>query len=509
MKLFVGLIFIFLINSFNLSKNNEIIFHVDLKNCADDKFKVTAFINGLKKSNDIYQFASTAPGTYQTMDIGRYVYDFKAFDEDGNEIKTTQISTNQYQISAPEKLEKITYSISETWDTSVDSNQIYRMCGTSIEDDHVLINGQGVFGYFTGKQSIPLKIKLTYPEKWLYGTALSLSNDGYFLAKNYDHIVDSPILLGRLTKSSVKVENTDVEIYTYSKTDKINSQQILDSMKDMLLSASKFMNGLPVNRYTFLFHFEDVSHGAWEHSYSSEYVYEETDFEKIRQSVLETAAHEFFHIVTPLNIHSEIIRKFNFVNPTTSDHLWLYEGVTEWASHMMLFKGELVSLDDYLKMLQRKVLLDNYFPKDYSLVDLARNSFSKKGQKLYGNIYYRGAIVAGLLDIKLLELSNGTRGLREVINELATEYGQNKPFNEKKIFDIFVKKTFPEIENFFQNYVIKSKPLPIKEYYNLIGIDYIAKLNNSGEKNIKFIFRENKSANENQLKLRKAWMKKL
>ena len=66
----------------------------------------------------------------------------------------------------------------------------------------------------------------------------------------------------------------EIDIYTYSETGKITSDQILNSMKDMLLSASGFLNGLPVKHYTFLFHFEDTTAGAWEHSYSSEYIYQ-------------------------------------------------------------------------------------------------------------------------------------------------------------------------------------------------------------------------------------------
>jgi hypothetical protein len=58
--------------------------------------------------------------------------------------------------------------------------------------------------------------------------------------------------------------------------------------------------------------------------------------------VTDIAAHEFFHVVTPLNIHSEIIEHFNFVmTPVPSRHLWLYEGTTEWAAHAMQLRAGL------------------------------------------------------------------------------------------------------------------------------------------------------------------------
>ncbi|WP_240410350.1 M61 family metallopeptidase [Hymenobacter oligotrophus] len=140
------------------------------------------------------------------------------------------------------------------------------------------------------------------------------------------------------------------------------------------------------------------------------------------------AAHEFFHIVTPLNIHSEIIERFNFVQPTGSQHLWLYEGTTEWAAHMMQLRGGLITLDEYLATLRNKVgYSQERADTTYSLKRLGLNSFSDEGQQQYGNIYQRGALTASLLDLRLLELSGGKRGLREVLLELASNTARASP----------------------------------------------------------------------------------
>jgi predicted metalloprotease with PDZ domain len=269
-------------------------------------------------------------------------------------------------------------------------------------------------------------------------------------------------------------------------------------MRNMLLSASGFLNGLPVDRYTFLYHFEDVTVGAWEHSYSSGYVYKESPWENIEKDITDTSAHEFFHIVTPLNIHSEIVDQFNFVTPVISDHLWLYEGTTEWAAHMMLFRSRQKSMEDYFKTLRRKVIINNnYFNPNISLVELARTSYTPEGHKQYANIYMKGALVAGLLDIRLLELSNGERGLVDVINDLAKEYGPDKPFNEKTFFDDFANETHPEISDFFNKYVKASEPLPFKEYYAKLGINF-------DEATSTFSLMKNPS--KTQLDLRNKWM---
>jgi len=450
-----------------------LVYEIDLTNRADDQFRVTLRVNGLTADNAVYQFAATAPGTYQIMDMGRYVRAFKAFDSKGRELKTEQVSTNQWKFAEPQNVRTVQYSIAETWDTPVTEHKPYNMCGTSIENDHVLINGQGVFGFPTGMQAAPLEVKINYPADWSVGTALDKNARGNFVAASYDRIVDSPILLGRLTKATTTVAGAQIDVYTYSKTDKIKSEQLLGSMQAMLNAAGQFLKQLPVKRYTFLYHFEDESWGAWEHSYSSEYVLKEDEFsKKVGEEVTSIAAHEFFHVVTPLNIHSELIEQFNFVTPTPSEHLWLYEGVTEWASNAMQLRGQIMDLPTYLDQQSKKISIDKQLDTTYTLSQLGLTCFTDEGQKQYFNIYNRGALVAGLLDIRLLELSKGTRGLREVVNELATTYGPNKAFPEKEFFAIFTQKTYPEIADFFNRYVKAAEPLPFTEYYGKLGINY-------------------------------------
>ena len=125
------------------------VFEVNLNNRADDKFHVTVYPEKLSNDNNIFQFASTAPGTYQVMDIGRFVSDFKVYDANGNEIPAEHSSTNEWTISDPTKVQKITYKVADIWDTPVKEHRIYPMCSSTISNDFVMINGQAVFGYLS------------------------------------------------------------------------------------------------------------------------------------------------------------------------------------------------------------------------------------------------------------------------------------------------------------------------------------------------------------------------
>lgn len=452
-------------------------YEVDLNRRARDRFEVTVGTGPLEPTDSIFQFAATAPGTYQVMDIGRYVRELKAFDEQGREVPVTQAGTNRWRFADPPSVRTVRYAIAETWDTPVNEHRPYLMCGTSIEADHVMISPHAVFGLPARRQAEPVRVRFALPEGWRVGSALVPDEEGWYGAEDYDELVDSPFLVGgTLTQASLDVGDVPVEVWVYSKTGRVRAAQLLDGMEAMLTSAGAFLGGLPVERYVFLWHFESVSMGAWEHSTSSQYVMAEPSAwtAEVAQSLTDIAAHEFFHVVTPLNIHSEIIEHFDFERPTPSQHLWLYEGVTEWASDVMQLRSGLIDLPDYLARQVEKIVIDRaYFDTSVSLVQLALTSYTDEGQRQYANIYMRGALVAGLLDIRLLELSGGRRGLRELVLELSRAYGKDRPFPEDGFFEIAVERTGPEIGDFLERYVKAAEPLPIAEYYAKLGIRFV------------------------------------
>lgn len=446
-------------------------FTLNLSDIADDQFKVTVIPDGLTNRNNIFQFAAIAPGTYQTMDIGRFVRAFAAFDANGDTLGSSQLSTNQWKLSEPEKTSRIEYAIAETWDNPVTEHVVYNMCGTSLEKDHAYINNHAVLGYFHGMQSHELWIKINHPVDWVAGTALSMNAEGYYTAPSYDFAVDSPLMLGRLTKASTDVEGTLVDIFTYSKTDLIKSEDILTDLKDILFAASKFTEGLPVDRYVFLYHFEDMDYGAWEHSYSSSYAMREAPFDEARTLQFRSiAAHEFYHVVTPLNIHSELIEKFNYEEPELSQHLWLYEGVTEWAAMALLLRDNIISLDEYLAETTQKLSTNDGFDPNLSLTELGINATHMQDQ--YVNIYMKGAVTAAMLDLLLLKKSKGKSGLRELVNDLSKKYGPSKPFDEEGFFDELVAATYPDVGDFIEKHIQGAEKLPLKEYFGFIGINY-------------------------------------
>ncbi len=480
---------------------------VDLRQRGSHTIGVTLHVDSLAPGDTLFQFAATAPGTYQTMDIGRFVRGFTAVDARGRAISTRKISTNQWRIAAPRRVRMIRYRVHDTWHAPEQEFRVYPMAGTAIEPKHALINWHAVIGFPVTQQGSRFRVRMLRARDWQVATALR-EVDGVFEAESFDALVDSPVLMGRLTTESVCVTGVPVQVAVYSPTSKITATQLAGAMRGMLQAAGKFLGVLPVDRYVFLFDFapvaKDDATGAWEHSYSSAYTLPEDSYAADSgDAITSMAAHEFFHIVTPLHLHSEIVERFNFQRPVPSRHLWLYEGTTEWASEKLQLEGGLESLEAYLAELAAKARRDRQqFDTTYSLTDLARTSYTAAGARQYANIYMRGALVAGLLDIRLLELSGGTRGLRSLVLDLSRDYGVSRPFPEDSLIDIVVARTSPEIREFFARWVEGAQRLPLREYYGKLGITV-----EENEHGVPTRFAPATDATPEQLKLREAWLR--
>ena len=445
-------------------------FQLDLNNRRGDTFKVTVIPSYPLSKKTIYQFAATAPGSYQIMDIGRFVKVFKAFDKNGKRLKVKKRTKNSWEIYNSKNLQKVYYEILDTWDSNVQKNVISEMCGSSLEDDHALINGQAVFGYFQGQEETEIRLTINKPSNWNIATVLSNYDNHKYHAKNYLEIVHSPILAGNISSASLSVNGTDFTIYSYSKTGLIKANQLVEPMNTMLEAAENFMLDFPVKNYSFLFHFEDKTVGAWEHPKSSTYVWEESEYDDIlEKELISVAAHEFFHTITPLSIRSEKIHNFDFTKLNSSEHLWFYEGVTEWASEMMLLRSDKITSEEFLERLSMKYVFMQFYDESYSLSKIGLNCFMKEGQEQYGNIYQKGAVLAALLDIKLLETSKGKYGLRELVLDLSKQYDLKNPFPEKKFYHIIDKMTDANFKRFKNEYIQGKKPLNIDKYFQYIG----------------------------------------
>jgi predicted metalloprotease with PDZ domain len=429
------------------------------------------------------------PGTYEIYNFGRFISNLKVSGKNGKTITVTKTDANTYKMSPATEINEITYDVDDTWDKmeSKDSGKVvFEPGGTNIEEGkNFSINTHGFFGYYKGMTDRNFVLEFEKPKGFYPSTGLSDIKPGetkdLVSVFDYHDLVDSPIMYCIPDTTTVMVANTKVLVSCYSPNKKINSKYIAKTLKQLLYAQRDYLGGeLPVNKYAFLFYFIDRTtrsgaHGALEHSYSSFYVMPEMDSTYLQQELRDVAAHEFFHIVTPLNIHSKEIGDFDFNKPKMSEHLWLYEGMTEYAAHHAQAKGGIIGIDDLINtMMQKYETSLTEFNDTMSFTWMSKHVLEEKIHPQYNNVYEKGALIGMCLDILLRDYSNGKYGTQNLMKDLSTKYGKNKSFNDEDLFNDIEKFTFPEIGQFLRKHVSGKTPLPMKEVFEKIGVDFVS-----------------------------------
>lgn len=461
-------------------------YFVDLTSVKDDKLTIKLTPPDIAENETIFMFPAMVPGTYDVYDFGRFVSNFKVEGKDGKTITVTKLDENSYKISPANAIKEISYDVEDTWDTDIKEKVVFEPGGTNIEEGkNFCLNTHGFFGYFKNKIAANFILEVTKPKGFYASTSLTNLKNGdtkdVISVFNYHDLVDSPIMYTQPDTTTILIDKAQVLISVYSPNKIVSSDFIARNLKELLFAQAEYLGGeLPIDKYAFLFYFTDKpslsgAAGALEHSYSSFYFLPEADTATLAQEVRDVAAHEFFHIVTPLNIHSKEIGEFDFNNPQMSKHLWLYEGLTEYAAHHMQVKSGLIEYDAFFDIMigKMKNARENY--NDTVPFTVMSKYALDKYKKQYNNVYEKGALIGMSLDVMLRYYSNGKYGTQDLMKDLSKQYGKTKSFNDDDLFNDIEKLTYKEVRYFLDNYVAGPKPLPYAEVFAMAGLNYIDK----------------------------------
>jgi predicted metalloprotease with PDZ domain len=489
-------------------------YEVDLVNVKDDKLTVKLDCSSLqikpvtagKYTGYRFNFPTTVPGTYAKQNYGKYIEDMRAYDASGKQLKVVRYGLNAFVVLGSVPPHTLVYKVNDTFDAKVKEDKVFEPAGTNFEaGKNFLINAGGVFGFFHKMEKIPFEVKFQKrPE--LFGVTVLEPVKGdknlqIFRAENYHKLVDCPVMFSRPDTAMFNIANTRVVLSVFNERGYQAAGLLYGKLKPSMEAIEKFLPKMPVDNYSFIVFIKDftfIGHkmkggkinpieewklnkfldqqnfGALEHGNSSVYFlpdFGDTSYITVFQDV---AIHEFMHIVTPLNLHSERIADFDFVEPKMSAHLWLYEGVTEYFAGLIQLQGGLVTPPKYLdEIMRHKIKAGEQFPvKQMSFTQMSENVLNPPFKQQYNQVYDLGAVLAWMLDIEILYLTQGKKTLKDVVLELSEKYGPDNPFKEEDIINDFVALVHPKLKTFFDKYITGNEPVPILTYLSRVGVDY-------------------------------------
>ncbi|MDC0008220.1 peptidase M61 [bacterium] len=470
---------------------------MDLTNVSEDRVLVTVDPGAFLTDAVSFMIPKTVPGTYSTDNYGKYLESLKAFDYEGNEIAVSKSDENTWNIANGKTLDKITYFVNDTFDSEGEQEEpVFSPAGTNIEaDKDFVLNLHGFVGYFKGFEEVPYTLKFTVPNGLSATTSLpkisgpnDASNQDVFAASRYFEVTDNPILYAEPNTETFQINDIKVTLSVYSPNGSYTAASLKDRMEKMMTAQKAFLGDIDgTKEYSILLYLSQMGEndangfGALEHHTSTVVVLPEVmGLDRLEQTMVDVVSHEFFHIVTPLNVHSKEIQYFDYNDPKMSQHLWMYEGTTEYFANLFQIQQGLIDDAEFYKRLVDKIGNASSYNDSLSFTEMSKNVLVEPYKAEYGNVYEKGALINMALDIELRDLSNGEKGVLWLMKELSKKYGDRTPFDDDELFDEIVAMTYPEIRVFFDTHVIGETPIDYSVYLEKVGLNFAEKQVASG-----------------------------
>ena len=405
-------------------------------------------------------------------------------------------------------MDKITYYVNDTYDTETSTiNSVFSPAGTNILKDEVfMLNLHGFVGYFEGLKEVPYEIAITAPtaleptttlptrprdteadgaptvasegRKNAASNAIGDADTDIFFANRYFEVIDNPILYAKPNTESFSLNDIEVTLSVYSPTGVYKASDLKPKMEEMMSAQKAFLGEVnSTKNYDILLYLSKMDSvdargfGALEHHTSTTVVLPEAmPKDRLEQAMIDVVSHEFFHTVTPLNIHSKEIQFFDFNDPKMSQHLWMYEGTTEYFANLFQVQQGLIDETEFYQRMMDKITNAKAYDDGMSFTTMSRNILEEPYEENYANVYEKGALINMVLDIELRRLSKGEKGVLWLMKELSAKYGKETPFEDEALFDEIIAMTYPEIGSFFEKHVIGETPIDYGQYLAKVGL---------------------------------------
>lgn len=489
---------------------------INLIKVANDKVPVTINPGRFVVNSITYRLPRVIQGTYTISDFGLFIDDFKALDYNGKELPVIKIDNNSWTVENATTLDKISYYVNDSFDVehNKDFPSLFSPEGTNIDTDNYVLNLHGFIGYFDSLKQNQYTLDVVAQSSFKRTSALESlgvmhSDDGKaitysFKASRYFDITDNPMMYGNLDVEEFKVGDITIVLSVYSPNKIHTAAEIKETVFKMMEAQKKYLGDInSTSRYDIFLYLSDQKEnspkgfGALEHHTSTVVVLrEKSSKENLAKSIIDVVSHEFFHIITPLSVHSEDIHYFDYNDPTFSKHLWMYEGVTEYfAQHFQIYEG-LISEPEFYENIVGVINISRRLDDTMSFTEMSENILVEPYAHNYYNVYMKGALIGMCIDILMREESNGKRGMLSLMKELSLKYGKNKPFVDDSIIDEISEMTYPSVGNFLKTHVEGTTPINYQDFFDKVGLKILG-----------WFLKPVENPTQSQLNLRKAWLK--
>lgn len=426
-----------------------------------------------------------APGSYKVRDYAGYQGNVEAYVvRSGRRSSTTmrwrdktslEVTTNGADTV---EVDYVVYGHERT----VRTNHINRM--------HAFLMPVATLMYVEGRMDEVHHVLLKHDQKQWPQVSTQLSPvrtanaDGILLgALNYDLLADSPIEIGDQVVRTFTVAGAkhELAICGYHEVD---ADWMVEQLTRIVQVESHVFGGVPYDRYVFIIWAYPGVGGGLEHARSSVNAVDPSTFLDKGKTIglLSLLAHEYFHLWNVKRIRPVELGPFDYTRENHTTMLWLAEGMTSYYDDLFSYRCGFLTQRDYINTIAtehigRLLRVPGRFRlsvRDSSwLAWLKLYMQSPDANNRFPSYYLKGGVVMLLLDLHVLDHTDGKRSLDDGLRSLWTAYQANpgQGLTEAECIALFERGTGVQLRDLLNGWLDGTTELPFGELLNKVGLD--------------------------------------
>jgi predicted metalloprotease with PDZ domain len=382
------------------------------------------------------RMSRSSPGRYALHEFAKNVFDVRATDAAGRPLSLSRPNPYQWDVTGHAGTVRVSYRVFGD-----------RLDGTylAIDSTHAHINMPAALMWARGFDRHPVTVRFERPAgtSWRVATQLSPGTDALsFTAPNLQFLMDSPTEFGPMTMRSFTVpDDRRTPVFRVAVHHKGTDADVDNLVRDVesIVRESRFVFGeypaFEGNTYTFIADYLPTAHGDGMEHRNSTVVTSTSSIQAGRLELLDTIAHEFFHVWNVERIRPKSLEPFNLEEANMSGELWFAEGFTSYYGPLTMKRAGLTTLRAFAREMGTAIEKVTTSPGRQlrSAVEMSRlapfvDSFASIDSTNFANTYisyYTWGTALGVgLDLTLRERTEGKVTLDHYMRALWERFGR-------------------------------------------------------------------------------------
>ena len=473
------------------------------------RYHVKLHIAKPSAEGQILQMPAWIPGSYLIRDFSKQIESLEAYSvATKKKLALERINNDQWRLPKTNDAVEVITTV-YAYDSSVRA--------AYLDSERGFFNASSLCLAVKGQETLPCSLAIAPPEggftdHWSVQTGLRAAKTdkqgfGFYLAQNYDDLLDHPVAMGEFQMVYWKSNGIPHSMAIQGCINTIDAKRLALDLQAIRTSTIDLFEPktkqAPFKHYLFLVNAVLNGYGGLEHRNSTALLCRRDQIpqqgtpldESAYREFLGLCSHEYFHAWLVKRIQPKAFQPYDLNNRNHTRLLWLFEGFTSYYDDLQLFRSKRINLKTYLDLVATNwnAILRGPGRRKQSLADSSFDAWTKYYQadentpNAVVSYYGKGALLALGLDLKIRAFTKNQKSLDDLMRLIWQRHGVTKDGIAENGLDTLISellgsafsKTWTEMKS---RYIFGTEDVPIQKWITSKSISVKPKKQSKVEK---------------------------